>query len=84
MKAKRSIIAVLAISLASFTLARAALLLLATTGLGANQSSGDPLFVDPANHDYHLQPGSPADFTRFIEQEIRDWAQVIRAANLTQ
>ena len=31
-----------------------------------------------------LQPGSPSDFTRFIEQEIHDWAEVIRVANLAQ
>lgn len=30
-----------------------------------------------------LQHGSPADFTQFIEQEIRTWAEVIRAANVT-
>ena len=31
-----------------------------------------------------LQPGSPPDFTLFIEQEIRNWAEVIRVANLSQ
>jgi tripartite-type tricarboxylate transporter receptor subunit TctC len=31
-----------------------------------------------------LKPGSPDDFTRFIEAEIKAWAGVIRAANVTQ
>lgn len=30
------------------------------------------------------RPGSPDDFTRFIEAELKVWADVIRAANLTQ
>lgn len=27
---------------------------------GAGNASLDPMFVDPANHDYHIRPGSPA------------------------
>ncbi len=29
------------------------------TGAGSNNINADPLFVDPYNDDYHLQPGSP-------------------------
>jgi hypothetical protein len=33
---------------------------LAACTQSANQMSTDPMFVDPVNHDYHLQSGSPA------------------------
>jgi len=29
-------------------------------GAGTNQVSGDPMFVDPLNGDFHLRAGSPA------------------------
>ena len=31
-----------------------------------------------------LRPGPPADFVRFIESELKAWAEIIRAANVTQ
>jgi hypothetical protein len=41
-------------------------------GLDAGSRIADPLFVDPANHDFSLQPESPAHAMGIMPIDVQD------------